>query len=132
MNQSPFRRYVVESSRYVAQVPGHAEMVEEAHSADQTATAELATQIEETHGLHVVTGTLGWHGPTYAAVMPRETRDERLASRQTGPAVSAKLTWAEVCYLPGYSQGQFWHHESLEQALANFFAAQLADTPLPE
>jgi hypothetical protein len=133
---SPLPIYVVRDSILGHQIPGRDQVVQEFKEKDRASAAELILEVAEIHRVHIEIGTLGWNElPLFGAALSFELRDELLDARQKyiGAAAILKLTWGDVCSLPGYTEGQFSRREAGDQALANYLATQTqADAPLPK
>jgi hypothetical protein len=128
--------YVVRDSFLGHQIPGRDQAVREFKEQDRASAAELILEAAEIHRVHIEIGTLGWTElPLFGAALSFELRDELLGERQKyiGAAAILRLTWGDVCSLPGYTEGQFSRREAGDQALANYLAAQTqAGGPLPK
>jgi hypothetical protein len=133
---SALPKHMVRDSIHGHQVPGHAEAVQEFKEQDRASASELIVMAAEIHRVHIEIGTLGWNElPLFGAALSFELLDELLDARQKyiGAAAILRLTWGDVCNLPGYTEGQFSRREAGDQALANYFATQTqADAPLPK
>ncbi|HVA10874.1 MAG TPA: hypothetical protein VNG32_01765 [Candidatus Dormibacteraeota bacterium] len=132
----PFPRYMVEDSRHGHQIPGRAEYVREFKEQDRIAAAELIVETAEIYSVHLEIGTKGWNGlPLFAAAMSFELRDELLEHRAQylGKVAILRLTWEDMCKLPGFTEDQLSRREAGLQARANYFASLTpSEPPLPQ
>ena len=133
---SALPKHMVRDSIHGHQVPGHAEAVQEFKEQDRASASELIVMAAEVHKVHIEIGTKGWNRlPYFAAALSFELLDELLEHRAKfiGEAAILRLSWEDMCGLPGFTEGQLSGREAGDQALANYLATQTqADAPLPK
>jgi hypothetical protein len=133
---SPFLTHVVRDSILGHQIPGHDKAVQEFREQDRASAAELILEAAEIHRVHLEIGTKSWNElPYFAAALSFGRRDDLLAHRSQfiGEAAILRLTWEDMCRLPGFTEGQLSMCEAGQQALANYFATQTqAGASLPK